>query len=213
MNYKLIENQFLELFPNGTNDDEWKRLGKKHDPTRVINLINDDLSKENLDHLLALKQYDVICDIASEVIKKATVVSVFEKIVFKNFVSYTKTNEEFANALYNFLHNYSEESFNQFVYSLSLTKNLVKNSNSAKWPVVSVFKAYQDRNKYVFVKPTTVKSIAKYLDFDIKYTSYPTYETYQLVSKMINDFRDNSNVAKNQDLMIAQAILFCVVKR
>ncbi len=210
MDLQIIDMKFLELFPLGLEDENWKDLGKKHNPTKVMTLINEDLSQSILKELLNRKDYNKICEISLKIIKKASVVSVFEKVAMQNFFNYSDTKVEFSHALYNFLYNFNENSFSAFVDVLAKHKE-DKKANVAKWPIVSVFKAYQNPDKYVFVKPNTIKATAKFLEFDIAYKSYPTFKTFKNIEKMITSYKNKSTVCKNENLMIAQAVLFTVL--
>ncbi len=208
MNAKLIDNHFLTIFPDGFDDIAWNTLGKKHKPDKIIELLTVDLGKENFKRLLDAHKYYEICEKATQLVKKVTVVSVFEKVAFSNYIEKVSP-EKFCFALYDFLYNYNEESFTNFVEVLSLHKH-EKNSNAAKWPVVSFFKAYQDSNEFVILKPNTTKSVAKVLEVDIEYTTVPSYKTYCNVVNMVKAYKKESKICENQNLMLTQAVLFTV---
>lgn len=202
-----LDRKFLDMFPNGTSDVQWLDLGKKHNPTKVISIINNELSKDNLDKLIEMNKHDEIMDIALTAVKKVSVVSVFEKVAFTNYAK-KGGNPLFSNCLFDFLYNYNQDSFMDFVEILQIYKS--EKINPAKWPVVTFFKAYQNPDEFVFVKPTTVKKIAEFLEVDIKYSPTPNYNTYMLISDMIKDYRTQSDICKEENLMITQAILFTI---
>lgn len=205
---KVIDLKFLTLFPDGFEDEEWNNLGKKHDPSKIFRVFENELSKKELKRLLKEKDYEEICEVTSKLIKKATIVSVFEKVAFSNFIA-KETTEDFCVALYNFLYNYNEDTFEEFVSILAKHKHS-KNANAAKWPIVSFLKAYQDPNNFIILKPNTVKAVAKALEFDIGYQTKPNYQTYNNVIEMVRQYQDNSSVCKDKNLMLTQAVLFVV---
>lgn len=207
---KSIDQMFLTIFPDGLEDQTWNDLGKKHDPTKIFKVLENELSEKELKKLLKQKDYETICEVTTKLVKKCTVVSVFEKVAFSNFIA-KETSAEFCNALYNFLYNYSEESFESFVSVLSKHKHS-KNANAAKWPIISFLKAYQDPNSYVILKPNTVKAVAKALEFDIEYSPRPNYNTYCKVLEMVKQYQSVSSICNNQNLIITQAVMFVVVK-
>ncbi len=127
---KVIDLKFLTLFPDGFEDEEWNNLGKKHDPSKIFRVFENELSKKELKRLLKEKDYEEICEVTSKLIKKATIVSVFEKVAFSNFIA-KETTEDFCVALYNFLYNYNEDTFEEFVSILAKHKHS-KNANAAK---------------------------------------------------------------------------------
>ncbi len=202
---------FLKRFPNGLVDEEFIGLGNKHKADNLIKAVNNELSKENLKSLIQKKDYKTICESSLKLLRRANVLSVFEKVAFSNFLSHEEIFEEFSKALYNFMYDFNETNFNKFTLLLARFR-MEKNCNCAKWTVVTFFISYLDPEKFVFVKPTTTKAIAKALNVEIEYQSYPTYEVYQNVYNMIYNFREQSDLCKNQNMMLTEAILYCAVK-
>ncbi len=206
-----VDFAFLNRFPDGLDDVEFVGLGKKHKPDNVIKAVNTELSKENLQKLINKKDSKTICEISLKLLRRASVLSVFEKVAFSNFLSHEEIQKDFSNYLYDFMYNFNKENFEKFTLLLARYR-MEKNTNCAKWTIVTFFIAYLDQEKFVFVKPTTTKAIAKALDVDIEYSSYPTFETYEKVYNMIYDFRKESELCKEQNIMLTEAILYCVVK-
>ncbi len=204
-----IEFNFLKLFPNGLNDEQWHTLGKKHNMKKVYEIYDTTLNEKNMLKLIKNKKYKTICEEATNIIKKATIVSVFEKIAFQNFIANEPIHKEFSERLYDLLYNFNEESFENMVETL-LTYKGNKNSNPCKWPVITAFLALKYPDREVFVKPTTVKANAKMLKVNIEYKSKPNFATYNNIKNMVIDFKKSSTLCKNENLMIVQAVLFCV---
>ena len=101
-------------------------------------------------------------------------------------------------------------SFADFVEVLQLCRN-DGNANPAKWPVVTCFLAYSQPDVHVCVKPTTIKKVASRLGVDIAYRPLPNFDTYSRVQAMVRDFRQHSVLAREQNNIIAQAIMYCTV--
>lgn len=202
---------FLQRFPGGLQDELWLSMGKKHKPDNIIKALNTELSKKEMSSNIKKKDYKTICDTALKILRRASVISVFEKMAFRNYLEHEEVQKDFCKALFDFMYNFNEESFRNFTLVLARFKS-EKNSNCAKWTIVSFFKAYQDPNEFVFVKPTTTKAIAKALETEIDYSPYPTYNTYMKVHDMIYEYREKSILCKDETLMITEAILYCAVK-
>ncbi len=201
---------FLERFPNGVLDEEWVNLGKKHNGMKLVAQLNEELSKKRFKELLKNKDYDSICKSALKLLRRASVVSVFEKVAFSNYLEHEEIKKDFAQSLYKYMHEFNKENFESFILLLARYRS-EKNSNCAKWTVATFFVAYLDPNEFVFIKPTTTKAIAKALDVDIEYSSYPTFETYEKVLAMIKDFRQESEVCEDLNIMMTEAVLYCAV--
>lgn len=202
---------FLKRFPNGLEDEEFVGIGRKHKADNLIKAVNEELSKKNLDNLINKKDYKTICEIALKLLRRASVLSVFEKVAFSNFIAHEEIQEDFAKALYNFMYDFNEQNFERFTLILARYRS-EKNCNCAKWTVVSFFVAYLDPERFVFIKPTTTKAIANALEVDIEYQSYPIYTVYEKVYNMIYEYREQSDICKGQNIMLTEAILYCAIK-
>ena len=112
-------------------------------------------------------------------------VSVFEKMRFRDFIKEIDdiTQFELIDSIYELIHGNEERGFTNLV-------NLLRTYNLAKWPLVSAYLAYYRPNNDIFIKPTTVKRIIKYLELDeVVYNSKPTYEFYSGYRKIINSIK------------------------
>ena len=209
--YARIDAEFLARFPQGLSDPGWLALGKKHQSYhKVIRLCQEDLSQARLEDALQRLQMGPVSEACRQVISLSTTVSSFEKIAFRNFLAYRDVHHPLIKTLNGVLYNFGPDSFAAFVEALSLCKQ-DKHANAAKWPIVSCFLAYHDPQRHVCIKPTTIKKLAARLGVDIQYQATPNYNTYLQVQQMVNSFRQHSSLAKNQNNIIAQAIMYCSI--
>lgn len=182
MNLKELhsaENFFLRRYPKGFESEEMFDIKKKHKFGKVVDFAQSILSKQELKHVK-----NSISNI-TKFISKASMVSVFEKMRFRDFVREIDdiTQFELIDSIYELIHGNEEKGFDNLV-------NILRTYNLAKWPLVSAYLAYYRPNNDVFVKPTTVKRIIKYLELDnVVYNSKPTYEFYNEYRKTINSIK------------------------
>lgn len=173
---KEIEHEFLLQYPDGFETPELKEMGKKHKLDKQITYIHKVCSREYLNQGLSIF-YDVM-----KVVTNSSMVSVFEKVKFRDFTKEIDDHEkhELLGSIFELIHGNEEEGFGRLVSLLSFYK-------LAKWPLISVWLAYYDVNYQVFIKPTTVKKIIKHLEpKEITYSSKPTYEFYSKYREFIN---------------------------
>lgn len=179
MNLKELhtaENFFLKQFPEGFKSEGIHDIKKKHKFNKVMDYAQLILSKKELKH----KKNSIVN--ITKFISKASMVSVFEKMRFRDFVKEIDdlTQFELVDSIYELIHGNEERGFNSLV-------NILRTYNLAKWPLVSAYLAYYRPQNDIFVKPTTVKRIIKYLELDtVVYNSKPTYEFYNEYRKIIN---------------------------
>ncbi len=87
---------FLEKFPHGVEDEEWLALAKKHKGDSLSKVVKEELSQENMKKLINKKDYRTICEIALKLLRRASVISVFEKVAFSNFLGHEEIQKDFS---------------------------------------------------------------------------------------------------------------------
>ena len=175
----LLEREFLARFPEGWNSEELVQIGKKHKLQKHIDYIHKVCAKENMQQGLSVYM-DVM-----KVVSNSSMVSVFEKVRFRDFVKEIDDTDkhELMGSIFEMLHGDEEEGFTRLISLLSFYK-------LAKWPIITVWLAYWDVDYQVFVKPTTVKKIINYLELeDISYSSKANYQFYTKYRAYINELK------------------------
>ncbi len=164
---KQLEKGFLYMYPKGFKTETLKEVSKKHKLGKTSDFFKMACSKEAIESGL-----DSIDDIVKAV-TRSSMVSVFEKVKFKDMIKGISKDEkfEFLDALYENLYGNEEEGFKSLVSFLSKYK-------MAKWPIVTCFRAYLNMDYDVFLKPTTVKKVVNYLELDLVYSPTPSFSFY-----------------------------------
>lgn len=182
MNLKQLhtaEKFFLKQFPKGFESEEMHDIKRKHKFNKAVDFAQLIFSEDELTHMKTS-----IANI-SKFISRSSMVSVFEKMKFRDFVKEIDdiTQFELVDSIKELIHGNEELGFNSLV-------NVLRTYNLAKWPLVSAYLAYYRPNNDIFVKPTTVKRIIKYLEIDtVVYNSKPTYEFYSGYRNIINSIK------------------------
>lgn len=209
--HQAIDQDFLLRFPDGLQDAAWQALARKHRSVdSVITLCSQGLAATTMQQALNDGNLATISETCRQIIGRSTTVSTFEKMAFRNYLGFRDVHLPFAQALYRLLHQFGPDSFAEFVEVLQLCRN-DGNANPAKWPVVTCFLAYSQPDVHVCIKPTTIKKVAARLGVDIAYRPLPNFDTYARVQAMVRDFRQHSELAREQNNIIAQAIMYCTV--
>lgn len=176
---KQVEREFLLHYPDGFESPELQERGKKHKLQKHVAYIREVCSKDYMNQGLSAFN-DVM-----KVVTNASLVSVFEKVKFRDFVKEIDDHDkhELMGAIFELIHGDEEEGFGRLVSLLDFYK-------LAKWPLVSIWLAYYDVNYQVFIKPTTVKKIIKHLELDdITYASKPSYAFYTKYRTHLNEIK------------------------
>jgi len=174
-----LEKEFLEKYPYGFDSYEMQRIKKKHNLEKLVNYIHDVCSIENLK-----RGIEVFPDVA-KVVGKSSMVSVFEKMRFRDTCAdFDKVEKlEFLHSIYELIHGDKRTGFDGLL-------NLLSPYKLAKWPLITVWRAYFYPENDVFIKPTTVKKVISYIELeDIVYTPAVNYEFYRKYKGYINEMK------------------------
>lgn len=212
MEYKEIIKKFKILYPNGFEDEKWKEGEKKYKVEKINSFVDNNISKKIFENYINTNQTGKIIELIEKIISLSSVVSVFEKIAFRNFINEAnnKIIDSFAILLNNMLYGKDfEENFDSFSDFLVSNKYLGKNTNIAKWTLVTSILAHIKRNEEVLIKPNTAKYISKILQKPFYYISVPNIITYNDYKKIVMEFKNElEKDFMPRDNMIVQAVLY-----
>lgn len=181
---KQLEKEFLHVYPDGFDSEAMQEGARKHKIGPTAKFFEQALSETSLESGL-----DAIEDVV-KCITKSSMVSVFEKVRFKDLIKGISKDEKFflLDAIYENVHGDEEKGFNMMIELLSKYK-------LAKWPILTVFRTYMNLDHDVLIKPTTVKKVIKHLELDLTYSPSPTYAFYNKYREYINEMK--KHVAKS----------------
>ena len=174
-----LQDDFLLHYPEGFESREMISIKKKHNLNKISDYLKIVCSKDNMK--LGLSVYDDIM----KVISRSSMVSIYEKMDFRDLAKeLDDVNKHYLlDSIYELIHGDEKLGFNMMVSILEPYK-------LAKWPILTVWRAYWNLEYDVVVKPTTVKKIIKHLELEnIKYTPKVNYEFYKEYRKHINEIK------------------------
>ncbi len=176
---KEAERNFLMRYPGGFRAPEMMEIGKKHKMDKMVAFAQEHFALERFD------DPEQVVTRMSEIVTKSSMISLFEKPKFRDYVK-TLTNMEksaLAFALKELLHGSQEAGFEAMVDILEQVK-------MAKWTLITIFGVYYYPDREIFVKPTTTKSVVAQFELsDIVYKPKPTYEFYKKYRDYIHEMK------------------------
>jgi len=167
------QKEFLKLYPDGFENPEMQVHVKKHKIEKMHDFAFESFGKEKFE------DFDKVFQNLVKTITRASVVSIFEKVKFRDFAKTMTTDQKLriTDGLYDLLHGDKKAGFTK------MTDVLIEDK-LAKWPILTVIPYYYDTQGEIFIKPTTVKGVIKMFGLDgVVYNSKPTYEFYELYRK------------------------------
>jgi len=191
---KAAEATFLEKHPGGFLSEEMQALGKKHRMAQMISFSQDAFKKS------AFRRHQVVVEDMVRAVSRASMVSMFEKPKFRDFVHGLSPAEisQLSNGLKNFLHANQQKGFEQMVEIL-LPEKL------AKWSLLTIIPNYVHPDAEVFVKPTTAKGVIEHFELQgLQYKPRPSWEFYEEYRQQILAMR-----ARVDDCIAPNNAAFC----
>lgn len=177
---KQAETRFLAQYPEGFADPGLEPVRKKHNVDKLTAFAQENLTKSHFN------RPEHIAETLVKIISRSSMVSMFEKPKFRDFVK-TLNNHEKEHLAFAFekrLHGRAKRAgFEEIVGMLAYHK-------VAKWPLVSAIPYYFAPKKEAFVKPTTAKGIVAFLEVEgLHYKPLPDWEFYRGYLKVLDQVK------------------------
>lgn len=176
---KQAEAEFMNMYPGGFENPEMMKLAKKHGMGKMTALVQETFAKDKFD------DPEQVVLFMTKIISRATMVSLFEKPKFRDFVKTMDPHLQviLANGLKESLHGDQKTGFNMML-------DVLLEGKLAKWSLISVLPVYHDPQKEVFVKPTTAKGVIQHFELEgLEYKPRPSWEFYTAYRKVILDMK------------------------
>lgn len=182
MNIQKLKDQevrFLLTYPGGFKNHRMEEIAKKHNVPRLVKMVEEELTEK------VFKYPEEAIEIILKIIKRSSLISIFEKTAFKNMLAELDPVEriELPMAFKELLYGSQALGFQRLAEVLGRHKN-------AKWPVMTGLLYYANPSVEVLIKPTTVKAVIQYFELEgLKYTPKPNYEFYSQYREKINQLK------------------------
>ncbi|MCF7922386.1 MAG: hypothetical protein K9M55_06765 [Candidatus Marinimicrobia bacterium] len=176
---KQAEEKFFTMYPGGFEHPDMVAIVKKHNMGKTIIQVQEAFSEDQF------QDSKSICQSMSKMVSRSSMVSLFEKPKFRDFVNSLHYQHEtiLANGLRERLHGNQEQGFNMMLDVL-LTGKL------AKWSLISILPVYHKPTEEVFVKPTTAKGVIQQFELDsLVYKPRPSWEFYFEFRSIVNEMK------------------------
>ena len=176
---KQAEEKFFNMYPGGFEHPDMVAIGKKHNMDRTIIQVQEAFAEDQFNDTKTIIQT------MSKMVSRSSMVSLFEKPKFRDFVNTLPYQYEtiLAQGLKEVLHGNQEQGFNMML-------DVLLTSKLAKWSLISILPVYYKPFDEVFVKPTTAKGVIQQFELDsLVYKPRPSWEFYQEFRSIINEMK------------------------
>ena len=172
---KQAEAEFLARYPGGFNHPDMITIGKKHNVGKMTEQAKELLSKKSF------QKTGPVLDSLIKIVSRSSMVSMFEKPKFRDYVNGLDRDEREALAMgfQLLLHGKQQRGFEIII-------DILARGKLAKWSLVTSCPTYMKPLDEVFVKPTTAKNVIKYLELeDLDYKPRPSWAFYEEFRRQI----------------------------
>jgi len=172
---KQAEAEFLARYPGGFNHPDMITIGKKHNVGKMTEQAKELLSKKSF------QKTGPVLDSLIKIVSRSSMVSMFEKPKFRDYVNGLDRDEREALAMgfHLLLHGKQQRGFDIII-------DILARGKLAKWSLVTICPTYIKPLDEVFVKPTTAKNVIKYLELEnLDYKPRPSWAFYEEFRRQI----------------------------
>lgn len=172
---KQAEAEFLARYPGGFNHPDMVTIGKKHNVGRMTEQAKELLNKK------AFQKTGPVLDSLIKIVSRSSMVSMFEKPKFRDYVNGLDRDEREALAMgfQLLLHGKQQRGF-------EIVIDILARGKLAKWSLITICPNYMKPLDEVFVKPTTAKNVIKYLELEnLDYKPRPSWAFYEEFRRQI----------------------------
>ena len=199
--------KFLHYFPGGYHGKKfiaWERDYKWNAHLAW----NERLNKRAFRALLTGGSYTEIAKLAVTIESKTNLLFSFEKMALRDAVKTPASAKIFAEGLYEFLHGEKplKERFED--YRDMLASLPVKQTRVLTWPVLTVFGFIAQPSVHIYLKPTVTKLAAKKYQFDLQYSSKPSWAIYQSLLSFGKQVSEDTAKWSPRDMIDIQSFIW-----
>lgn len=172
---KQAEAEFLARYPGGFNHPDMVTIGKKHNVGKMTEQAKELLNKK------AFQKTGPVLDSLIKIVSRSSMVSMFEKPKFRDYVNGLDRDEREALAMgfQLLLHGKQQRGF-------EIVIDILARGKLAKWSLITICPNYMKPLDQVFVKPTTAKNVIKYLELEnLDYKPRPSWAFYEEFRRQI----------------------------
>lgn len=166
---KVAEQRFLSRHPGGFHSPDMQAIAKKHKIEKLVAFAQTAFAKA------CFKDTDKIVKSAIKLVSQSSMVSIFEKPKFRDYVASLDATgkQRFANSLKAQLHGAQAKGFDTML-------ELLGEAKLAKWTLLTVLPFYFKPDTEVFIKPTTTKGVISTFELEgLSYHATPSFEFYE----------------------------------
>ncbi|HZB47417.1 MAG TPA: hypothetical protein VE360_19300 [Pyrinomonadaceae bacterium] len=201
--------KFLRFFPGGFRDGkyvDWERGYKWETHERWEAVLN----RTEYRRLLRAGEFAEVAARAVRVEQRSrhSMLFSFEKMALRDAVKTEEGARIFAEGLYDFLHGAggAENKFRRWCEAIESLPR--RQTRVLTWPLVTVFGFIAQPGAHVFLKPNVTRAAAREYEFDFRYRSRPSWDTYASLLGFAEAVRRDQRDLGPRDMIDVQSFIW-----
>jgi hypothetical protein len=199
--------KFLRAFPGGFRDEtylDWERNYKWNAHQAWETLLNESDFRARLRR----KEFHQIAATATRIESRTNLLFSFEKMALRDAVRSPRGAEQFARALFDFLHGPKalEARFDEWVEAVGRLPR--RQTRVLTWPLVTVFGFIAQPRVHFFLKPMVTREAARRYGVDLPYESRPSWAIYKELLDFVRMVRADIKDMRPRDMIDLQSFLW-----
>jgi len=199
--------KFLRFFPRGFNDETyiaWER-GYKWQAHKQWDEV---LDRSRFRALLGAGKFAEVAAHAVRVESRTNLLFSFEKMALRDAVKPAAGARAFAEGLYDFLYGAGgiERRFERWCAVVAALPR--RQTRVLTWPLVTVFGFIARPDAHIFLKPMVTRKAAREYDFEFRYQSRPSWETYANLLEFAEVVRSDLADLEPRDMIDIQSFMW-----
>ena len=199
--------KFLRFFPGGFADEtyvDWERGYKWQAHERWLERLEPNAYRA----LLERGRYTEVAAHAVRVESRTNLLFSFEKMALRDAVKSPAGARRFAEGLFAFLHGPGDDRTRFEAWCETVAALPRRQTRVLTWPLLTVFGFIAQPERHVFLKPNVTRVAAREYEFDFRYRSRPSWETYESLLNFARAvYRDNRDL-RPRDMIDLQSFIW-----
>ncbi len=199
--------KFLYYFPGGYQGKKYQAWERDYKWNAHLGW-REKLNKQEFKKLLDEENYQEISKRAVTLESKTNLLFSFEKMALRDAVKKYESAKVFAEGLYNFIYGSGSLQKRFENYRDMLSGLPVKQTRVLTWPVLTVFGFIAEPRIHIYLKPTVTRKAAEKYHFDFRYSSKPSWNTYQSLLDFAETIRKDTAAYHPRDMIDLQSFIW-----
>ena len=210
---RITEQKAVELFrakfPLSFVDPEYRKHERDYKWEAHCRVAEELLSVHGR-RIVAKEPSDALVNTLNKLIHRTNLLATQEIMALNDAFKDQQAARKFAEAVLKFVDENSEQAFSGLVEATGSLPAVPGRARVLTWPVVTILPFLAKPDCHMFLKPMQTQRVAKAFSFDLLYSPYPKWATYDRLLKLSDQLLKRLRPLGARDLIDVQSFMWVV---